>query len=110
MRADRLDTPLRVSEILGRAVTGRDGRALGRVADIETTRDGDGRERVVALVATAGRWGRLLGYERDEANGPWILEALARRVLRFHIVRVSWHDLAELGEHTAAPKRRRGRR
>jgi sporulation protein YlmC with PRC-barrel domain len=100
MRPDRLDTPLRVSEILGRAVTDRNGRDLGRVADIETTRDGDGRERVVALVATAGRWGRLLGYERDETNGPWILEALARRVLRRRIVRVSWDDLAELGERT----------
>jgi|SoiMethySBSTD1v2_1073268.scaffolds.fasta_scaffold21311_5 sporulation protein YlmC with PRC-barrel domain len=95
MRADRLDAPLRVSEIVRRAVTDRDGRDLGRVADIETTRDADGRERVVALVVTAGRWGRLLGYERDESNGPWILEALARRVLRRHTVRVSWEDLAE---------------
>ena len=98
MRADRLDTPLRVSEILRRPVTDRNGRDLGRVADIETTRDADGRERVVALVVTAGRWGRLLGYERDESTGPWILEALARRVLRRHTVRVSWPDLAELGD------------
>ena len=90
MKAD-----LRASALLGRRVRTADGRDLGRVADIETTRDADGRERVVALVVTAGRWGRLLGYERDESNGPWILEALARRVLRRHTVRVSWEDLAE---------------
>lgn len=98
MRPDRLDVPLRVSHILGRPVTDRSGRALGRVADVETARAADGRERVVALVVTAGRWGRLLGYERDEAAGPWILERLAHHVLRRRTVRVSWDDLAELGE------------
>jgi sporulation protein YlmC with PRC-barrel domain len=98
MLPDQLETPLRVSQILGRPVTDHAGRTLGRVADVETARDADGRERVVALVVTAGRWGRLLGYERDEATGPWILEQLARAVLRRRTVRVSWEDLAELGE------------
>jgi len=98
MRREHLETPLRVSQILRRPVTDRGGRTLGRVADVETDRDADGRERVVAVVVTAGRWGRLLGYERDEATGPWILEQLARAVLRRRTVRVSWEDLAELGE------------
>jgi hypothetical protein len=99
MRPDRVDAPLRVGRILGRTVTDRAGQGRGRVADIETTRDAHGRERVVALVVTAGRWGRLLGYERDETNGPWILDQLARWVLRRHTVRISWDDLEELGEH-----------
>jgi sporulation protein YlmC with PRC-barrel domain len=100
MRPDDLDAPIRVGELLGRAVTDRSGRAVGRIADLETARDADGREKVVALVVTAGRWGRLLGYERDEATGPWVLEQLARRVLRRRTVRVSWEDLAELDEPT----------
>ena len=98
MRPEHLETPLRVSQIVRRPVTDRAGRTLGRVADVETDRGADGRERVVALVVTAGRWGRLLGYERDEATGPWILERLARAVLRRRTVRVTWDELAELGE------------
>ncbi|MFG3579939.1 PRC-barrel domain-containing protein [Micromonospora chersina] len=91
MPADR--PPMRAGGILGRPVRDHDGRVLGRVADIETRRDDAGRERVTALVVTAGRWGRLLGYERHEAGGPWLLEKLARAVLRRHLTRVPWPDV-----------------
>jgi hypothetical protein len=88
MLPDDLTFPLRVSTLMRRRL--RDGS--GRVADIETTRGADGVERVTALIVTAGRWGRLLGYERDQRTGPWVLEALARHVLRRHIRRVPWRD------------------
>jgi sporulation protein YlmC with PRC-barrel domain len=81
---------LRASALLGRRVRTADGRDLGRVADIETDLGPDGRPRVTALVVTARPWGRLLGYERDEVVGPWILEHLARRILRRNTQRVPW--------------------
>jgi hypothetical protein len=40
-----------------------------------------------------GPWGRLLGYERPEVRGPWLLEVLARWILRRKARRVAWHDV-----------------
>ena len=43
--------------------------------------------------SSAGRWGRLLGYERDEVVGPWLLEWFARLViLRRDLRRIPWDD------------------
>ncbi|MFG3691405.1 hypothetical protein [Micromonospora sp. NPDC047740] len=92
MPADQPDVPLRAGALLRQPVRDLAGRIIGRVADIETTRVSDGRERVTALVVTAGRWGRLLGYERHETRGPWLLERLARIVLRRHLTRVPRQD------------------
>lgn len=88
MNPERPEQPLRASVLLGQ--TGRDaaGNRLGRVADLETVRDGDGRERLVAVLVTDGPWGRLLGYERDEVEGPWLLQVAARRIMRRHTRRV----------------------
>jgi len=85
---------------LNLAVHDESGRLLGRVADVETERGEDGRERVVALLVTAGPWGRLLGYEREQVQGPWLLEWFARFVLRREMHRVPWEQvrLPELDE------------
>jgi hypothetical protein len=82
--------PPRVSGLLGRAVHDRTGALLGRVADVETATDDQGRERVVALIVTAPPWGRLLGYERDEVTGPRLIEVLAHHILRRNLHRVPW--------------------
>lgn len=79
--------------VLGRVVHDADGNRLGRVADLVTGRDAEGRERVVAVVVTPGRWGRLLGYERADVRGPWLLEWLAHRLLRRGLRTVDWADL-----------------
>jgi sporulation protein YlmC with PRC-barrel domain len=92
MDPDHATPPLRAGALIQRPVRDHSGRIIGHVADIETIRDSDGRERVVALIVTAGRWGRLLGYERHETVGPWLLEHLARIVLRRHTTRVPWQD------------------
>ena len=89
--------PLRASMLLRTQVRNRAGQVIGRIADLETRRDGQGRETVVAVLVTAGRWGRLLGYERDERTGPWLLELLARYVLRRRTVRVPWQELPPVG-------------
>jgi sporulation protein YlmC with PRC-barrel domain len=93
MQPDHVDTPLRASQLMGREVRDRAGHALGRVADLETTRDADGHERVTAAIVTSGRWGRLLGYERDKTTGPWLLEKLAQHIMRRHTSRVPFNDL-----------------
>lgn len=102
MPADQPATTWRASALLGRTLRDREGRIIGRVADLETARDDAGRERVTGLIVTAGRWGRLLGYERRETEGPWLLEHLARFVLRRHTTRVPWGD-ARLEPHPPAP-------
>jgi hypothetical protein len=85
--------PMRVSALLRTRVHDAAGRPVGRVADLETRRDEQGREIVVAALVTAGRWGRLLGYERGGKTGPWLLEKLARHVLRRRTVREPWDRL-----------------
>jgi sporulation protein YlmC with PRC-barrel domain len=81
---------LRASELLGQRVRDSSGVVLGRVADIETEPGPGGGPRVVALVVMAGPWGRLLGYERAEIDGPWLLETVARWILRRNMRRVPW--------------------
>jgi hypothetical protein len=85
--------PWRVSMLLGTTVRDGAGRVRGRIADLETRRDPQGRETVEAVLITAGRWGRLLGYERGGRTGPWPLEQLARYVLRRRTERVPWREL-----------------
>jgi hypothetical protein len=80
--------PVRASVLLGQTACDDAGNRLGRVADLETVRDVDGRERLVAVLVSDGPWGRLLGYEREEVDGPWLLEIAARRILRRHTRRV----------------------
>jgi hypothetical protein len=93
MQPDHLGTPLRAGHLLNRQVRDRAGHVLGRIADLETERDADGRERVTAAIVVAGPWGRLLGYERDEVVGPWLLEKLAHYLLRRNARRVPFGDL-----------------
>src|SRR5689334_8824065 len=87
------DSPERVSDILGHLVHDQAGHPLGRIAELITERRPGGQERIVAAVVVRGRWGRLLGYERRERTGPWILEKLAEHVLRRDTARVEWRDL-----------------
>jgi hypothetical protein len=79
---------LRASDLLGRDVYDAGGTHLGRIADlvVEDT-------RVVAVEITKGIWGRLLGYERESAHGPWPLEPVARAVLRRNSRRLDWDEL-----------------
>lgn len=48
---------------------------------------------LTAAVVARGPWGRLLGYDRDQVRGPWLLETLARRILRRTMTRVAWTEL-----------------
>jgi hypothetical protein len=83
---------LRAGSLLGQPVHDPGGKLIGRVADLETETDDRGRERIVAVLVTAGPWGRLLGYERDTVEGPWLLELFARHTLRRDMHRIPWDE------------------
>ncbi|GIF48271.1 hypothetical protein DFJ67_3443 [Asanoa ferruginea] len=78
----------RASDLLGRVAVDPAGRPLGRVVDLVA----DGPQ-ITAAIVVRGPWGRLLGYERDEAGGPWLLEAVARLILRRDMTTVPWSEL-----------------
>ena len=89
---DLTAAPLRASDLLGRLAVDPSGRPLGRVVDL-VAEDGADGPRITAAVVVRGPWGRLLGYERSEAGGPWLLEAAARLVLRRTMTTVPWAAL-----------------
>ena len=84
---------IRAGRIAGRPVHDPDGRLLGNVADLITETEPDGSEHVVSAYVAKRPWGRLLGYERDRATGPRLLEVLARRILRRNATVVPFTDL-----------------
>jgi hypothetical protein len=84
---------LRTHELLGAPAYDRSGGYLGRVADLAAQPDAEGRMRVTDVVVSPGLWGRLLGYERPEVHGPWLLERLARSVLRRGVRRLPWDEV-----------------
>ncbi|WP_426514020.1 PRC-barrel domain-containing protein [Dactylosporangium sp. McL0621] len=82
---DPAQAGLRASDLLGKRVDGTAGRVTDLVVD-------DGA--IVAVIVTRRPWGRLLGYERDQTTGPWLLEALARWVLRRDSAEIPWSQAA----------------
>ena len=85
--------PTRAGDLLGRRAVGPAGEPLGRVVDLVCEVDDQGRPRLVAALAVRGPWGRLLGYERAQLRGPWIIETLAGMILRRRTTRVPWESL-----------------
>ncbi|MFD5830753.1 PRC-barrel domain containing protein [Lentzea sp. NPDC060358] len=80
------------SDLLGRSVSDRAGRPLGRVADLLTEQDENGRHRVVKVLVTP-RWrGRLLGFERPGIQPPWLLDRLSA-LLHRGTREVPWEDI-----------------
>ena len=74
---------MRASELIGSTVRDLDGRPLGRVADLVTEDDAAGRPTVTEVVVSPRRTGRLLGYERPDAQGgPWLVDQIARLLYR----------------------------
>jgi len=95
--------PARASDLLGRTALSSSGRPLGRVVDLVAEEGADG-PRITAAVVVRGPWGRLLGYERREAGGPWLLEAAARLLLRRNMTTVPFPAL-RLAQRVARARR-----
>jgi hypothetical protein len=87
------DQPLRASDLLGRTALDAAGTPIGRVVDLVCEDDGRGHQRLTSVIVVSGRWGRLLGYDREQVDGPWLVEALARRILRRATTTVARSDL-----------------
>jgi hypothetical protein len=69
--------PMRAGDYLGRRAYDADGRLLGWIQDLLVTGPPD-EYPVVTHVLICRRRTRLFGYEREEINGPWVIEQLAR--------------------------------
>jgi sporulation protein YlmC with PRC-barrel domain len=82
--------PLYGYQVLDKRAYDLAGNYVGRVADVIVERAGDGRYRITEVVVSGRPWGRLLGYEREQQTGPWLLEKLADAVLRRDIRRLPW--------------------
>ncbi|MBL7255519.1 hypothetical protein [Paractinoplanes lichenicola] len=70
----------RASDFLGKRVAG------GRIVDVAF----DENQRLTEAIVVRGPWGRLLGYEREQVRGPWLIETLARWILRRETIVVPW--------------------
>jgi sporulation protein YlmC with PRC-barrel domain len=81
---------LRANLLIGRQARTNAGEPVGRIVDLVVD---DTTMTVTHAVVTDGPWGRLLGYERDEVTGPWLIEIIARRLIRRHVRQIPWTDI-----------------
>lgn len=72
---------MRADDLISRPVWNRSGEYLGRIVDLVTDSD-TGTPTVVAVLVDKTWHGRLLGYERPYAHGPWPIERVARMIYR----------------------------
>jgi hypothetical protein len=83
----------RAGAIIGRTAYDRAGDELGTVADLAVEGDLESGLRVTQVVVARRPWGRLLGYERRQATGPWLLQTFARVVMHRRVRVFDWADL-----------------
>lgn len=99
----------RASDLLGLAVRTDDGTDLGYVLDVRLSL-GPQQYDVRQLVVGRGRFGTLLGYDRGNINGPWLVAA-AMRLLHRHtgqlsidqVSHVDWEDKTVITSAILAP-------
>ena len=68
------------SELIGARVSDRHGRDLGFVIDMVASVAADGTIAVTSVVTGRRPGLRLLGYQRPEIRGPWVIATLARQL------------------------------
>ena len=83
----------RMGELLGMTVHSSHPELLGKVLDVRLQPVGD-RFVLRHFVVGPGRPGSLLGYDRGDFNGPWMVAAVVGRLHR-HIRLVSCEGLSE---------------
>lgn len=108
---------MRLTDLLGADVVGRDGRRAGVVVDVRLVQDGPilgefgAAFRVHGLVIGRSSVGAHMGFERANVRGPWLLKKIfswiqgRERYAEWRLVRSLEPDLVrlhELGE--ALPK------
>ena len=77
---------MRLTDLLDAQVVDRSGRTIGRVHDVRLVQDGPpvgavgASFRIEGLVVGGTGLGARLGYARANVRGPWVLNALFRRL------------------------------
>jgi PRC-barrel domain len=84
---------VRAGRLIGRTAYDRAGNRLGTIADLIVDGDLENGLRVTKVVIARRPWGRLLGYERVQVTGPWLIHALARTVIHRRVRTIDWHEL-----------------
>jgi sporulation protein YlmC with PRC-barrel domain len=101
----------RLGNLTGMNVHDPDGSPVGSVLDARFEPSGDGRLVLLSLVVGDGHPGGLLGYDRREGMGPWVIRIAVRwlhrntRVVDVEHVQIQWNNhevrlrtpLAEVG-------------
>jgi sporulation protein YlmC with PRC-barrel domain len=72
----------RFGRLTGMEAVGPDDAHLGRVLDARFERGAHGRLVIRSLVIGRGRPGSLLGYDRHEQQGPWLIRAIVGQLHR----------------------------
>jgi hypothetical protein len=77
----------RMGELLGMRVRTDHPEIGGKVLDVRLRPTPDGLQ-IAHLVVGRGRPGALLGYDRSDMQGPWMVRVLVQRLHCHHLVRV----------------------
>ncbi len=88
---------MKASDLIGRRVIDADGTDLGVVTDLRCVQDGPVRGSMAAprlreLIVNRRRVGSLLGYDRRDQQGPWLIRIIVRRLHR-ELVFIPWDDV-----------------
>jgi hypothetical protein len=84
---------IRAGALIGRTACDRAGNRLGIIADLVTEGDLDSGFRVTQVVIARRPWGRLLGYERAQSSGPWLLQTFAHLVMHRRVRMIAWQEI-----------------
>jgi len=101
---------MRASDLLGRPVLDASGTTLGRVIDLRCVQDGPLRGSMAApsvheLIVSQRRVGSMLGYDRRDQQGPWLIRLIVRRLHRRLLV-VPWEAVRLTEEGLVLTNRR----
>ena len=93
---------MKASDLIGRPVVDTTGRRVGIVTDLRCIQDGPLRgamaaPRVHQVILSSRRLGSMLGYQRPEQRGPWLVRLIVRWLHRDLMV-VPWEAI-QLSEH-----------
>jgi len=85
---------MKASDLIGRPVVDSTGRRIGVVTDLRCVQDGPLRgamaaPRVRDVIVSRRRTGSMLGYDRRDQQGPWLIRLLVRWLHRDLLI-VPW--------------------
>src|ERR1051325_422785 len=88
---------MKASDLIGRAGFDHTGRRIGVVTDLRCVQDGPLRgamaaPRVRSVIVSPRRTGSLLGYDRREQQGPWLVRRIVRWLHRDLLI-VPWESV-----------------